>query len=118
MFIDLIGAIMESGTMLMMREDPKVSKTHRAAQGAAIYHNCPSTNYDDRQQVKILFRIYSVARYWLKCGFIGWFLVIFRWQLWMFIVNIDKLDKISKLYVLISKLKLTYYFDRNINSCI
>jgi len=41
------GAIMESGTMLMMREDPKVSKTHRAAQGAAIYHNCPSTNYDD-----------------------------------------------------------------------
>ncbi len=54
---------MESGTMLMMREDPKVSKTHRAAQGAAVYHKCPSTNYDDRQQVKILFRIYSVARY-------------------------------------------------------
>ena len=72
MLINLIGAIMESGTMLMMREDPKVSKTHRAAQGAAIYHKCPSTNYDDRQQVKILFRIFSVANmYRLEYGFRG-----------------------------------------------
>jgi len=42
------GAIFESGTMLLVREDPKISKTHRAAQGVARYFNCSSTYYDQR----------------------------------------------------------------------
>ena len=53
--IHLLGAIIESGNVLTMKEDPEVSKTHRAAQGLAIHHKCSSTNYDERNQVKILF---------------------------------------------------------------